>query len=344
MSVVDDRRDAAPVARRPRRAPRAHLGRAEGIELLGHVDGSGYKAGAALVRRADGQMVQLGALLYALLEASTASGASTSSPPRCRERIGAGVEHRARRRARARSSPRRACSRAPRTPRRQAQPAAGAAVEGARHRPGRHDAGSRGRSRSSSARGSSSRSLAGFAATLWFVARREGHRLGDRAGLRPPGAAAADHRAGGRCRPASTSSATPRPAGTAARRPAASASGLYLVWPAFYTDVTDAYRLPRARPPARRPRRPVLQRARRRRDAWASGCSRGIDALLLLVALQLIEMVKQLSPVIRADGYHILVRPHGRPGPLRAHRPDAAPAPARPPRAVRAARPRAGRS
>ena len=30
------------------------------------------------------------------------------------------------------------------------------------------------------------------------------------------------------------------------------------------------------------------------------------DALLLLIALQLLEMVKQLSPVIRADGYHIL--------------------------------------
>ena len=30
------------------------------------------------------------------------------------------------------------------------------------------------------------------------------------------------------------------------------------------------------------------------------------DALLLLVALQVLQMVKQLSPVIRADGYHIL--------------------------------------
>jgi len=30
------------------------------------------------------------------------------------------------------------------------------------------------------------------------------------------------------------------------------------------------------------------------------------DALLLLIALQLLQMVKQLSPVIRADGYHIL--------------------------------------
>jgi putative peptide zinc metalloprotease protein len=81
--------------------------------------------------------------------------------------------------------------------------------------------------------------------------------------------------------------------------------GLYLVWPAFYTDVTDSYRLPR--------------RDRLRVDlgglyfnavvadvtmlvwlAWR------MDALLLLVALQVLQMVKQLSPIIRADGYHIL--------------------------------------
>ena len=47
--------------------PRA-LARAEGLELLGEVSGSGYKEGAALVRRADGQMVQLGPLMYGLLE------------------------------------------------------------------------------------------------------------------------------------------------------------------------------------------------------------------------------------------------------------------------------------
>src|SRR5439155_10012092 len=70
-------------------------------------------------------------------------------------------------------------------------------------------------------------------------------------------------------------------------------------------DVTDAYRLPR--------------RSRLRVDlgglyfnavvadltllAWLVW---RVDALLLLVALQLLHMVKQLSPVIRADGYHIL--------------------------------------
>src|SRR3954468_21996909 len=43
------------------------LARAQGLELLGPVSGSGYKEGAALARRADGQMVQLGPLMYALL-------------------------------------------------------------------------------------------------------------------------------------------------------------------------------------------------------------------------------------------------------------------------------------
>src|SRR6185436_20554637 len=32
----------------------------------------------------------------------------------------------------------------------------------------------------------------------------------------------------------------------------------------------------------------------------------GIEALLLLIAVQMLEIVKNLSPVIRADGYHIL--------------------------------------
>src|SRR3954467_9683144 len=48
---------------------RVVLDRAEGLELLGEVHGSGYESGACLVRRADGQMVHLGPLMYALLEA-----------------------------------------------------------------------------------------------------------------------------------------------------------------------------------------------------------------------------------------------------------------------------------
>jgi putative peptide zinc metalloprotease protein len=81
--------------------------------------------------------------------------------------------------------------------------------------------------------------------------------------------------------------------------------GLYLVWPAFFTDVTDSYRLGRG--------------GRLRVDlgglyfnavfslavlaAWAAF---RLDALLLVVAAQLLQMVRQLVPVVRFDGYHIL--------------------------------------
>lgn len=88
-------------------------------------------------------------------------------------------------------------------------------------------------------------------------------------------------------------------------RPGAMGAGLYLVWPAFYTDVTDSYRLDR--------------RGRLRVDLgglylncvvavavlglwWATGA----EALLLGVATQLLQMLRQLAPVLRADGYHIL--------------------------------------
>ena len=81
--------------------------------------------------------------------------------------------------------------------------------------------------------------------------------------------------------------------------------GLYLVWPAFYTDVTDSYRLGRA--------------GRIRTDLgglyfnaivvcltfvwwWATGW----EALLLLVATQVLQMVQQLLPLLRFDGYHVL--------------------------------------
>jgi putative peptide zinc metalloprotease protein len=88
-------------------------------------------------------------------------------------------------------------------------------------------------------------------------------------------------------------------------RPGAMGMGLYLVWPAFYTDVTDAYRLPR--------------KGRLRVDLgglyfnaifgiamlglWALV---GWDALLLVVAAQPVQMIRQLIPVVRFDGYHIL--------------------------------------
>ncbi len=81
--------------------------------------------------------------------------------------------------------------------------------------------------------------------------------------------------------------------------------GLYLVWPAFYTDVTDSYRLGK--------------RGRLRTDlgglyfnAIVAVAITGLwlwlryDALLLVVATQIIQMLRQLAPLVRFDGYHVL--------------------------------------
>jgi putative peptide zinc metalloprotease protein len=81
--------------------------------------------------------------------------------------------------------------------------------------------------------------------------------------------------------------------------------GLYLAWPAFYTDVTDAYRLGR--------------RARLRTDLGGvyfnvvivlatvgAYLLTGFEPLLLLVIIQHLEIVHQLLPVVRLDGYYIV--------------------------------------
>ena len=87
--------------------------------------------------------------------------------------------------------------------------------------------------------------------------------------------------------------------------PGAMGAGLYLVWPAFYTDVDDSYRLGRWR-------RLQVDLGGLYFNAIVAVAVTGVwlwsrqDALLLGVATQLLQMVRQLAPVIRADGYHIL--------------------------------------
>jgi putative peptide zinc metalloprotease protein len=87
--------------------------------------------------------------------------------------------------------------------------------------------------------------------------------------------------------------------------PGAMGAGIYLVWPAFYTDVTDSYRLSRW--------------GRIRVDigglyfnaifatamfgVWLATRS---EAVLLLIPAQLLQMLRQLPPFVRFDGYHIL--------------------------------------
>lgn len=113
-------------------------------------------------------------------------------------------------------------------------------------------------------------------------------------------------------------------------RPGGIGFGIYLLFPAFYTDVTDSYRLGR--------------RARLRTDLgglyfnvltlillavlheWT-----GAGVLLLAIVLMHIEMLQQLVPVVRLDGYYVLADLAGVPdlfarvGPvLRSLRPGAA--------------------
>jgi putative peptide zinc metalloprotease protein len=95
-------------------------------------------------------------------------------------------------------------------------------------------------------------------------------------------------------------------------RPGKMGCGLYLAWPAFYTDVTDAYRLGK--------------RARLRTDLGGvyfnvvvvvitvgAYALTGFEPLLLLAVIQHFEMAHQLLPIVRLDGYYIVADATGVP-------------------------------
>ncbi len=88
-------------------------------------------------------------------------------------------------------------------------------------------------------------------------------------------------------------------------RPGKMGVGLYLVWPAVYTDVTDAYRLDK--------------KGRLRTDLGGvyfntifilltAGAyfATGFEPLLLIIPLQHLEIMHQFLPFIRLDGYYIV--------------------------------------
>jgi len=88
-------------------------------------------------------------------------------------------------------------------------------------------------------------------------------------------------------------------------KPGAMGAGVYIVWPAFYTDVTDAYRLGKG--------------GRLRTDlggvyfnvifilATAGAYAiTGFEPLLLMIPLQHLEIIHQFLPFIRLDGYYIV--------------------------------------
>ncbi len=87
--------------------------------------------------------------------------------------------------------------------------------------------------------------------------------------------------------------------------PGAMGAGMYLVWPAFYTEVGDSYRLGRAG-------RVRVDLGGLYFNALFAVAMFGVwavtrwEALLLIIAAQVVQMVRQLAPFVRFDGYHIL--------------------------------------
>src|SRR5436190_12725840 len=88
-------------------------------------------------------------------------------------------------------------------------------------------------------------------------------------------------------------------------RPGVMGAGLYIVWPAFYTDVTDAYRLGKG--------------GRLRTDlggvyfnvvfmlvVLGAYASTGYEPLLLIIPFMHLEILHQFLPFIRLDGYYII--------------------------------------
>ena len=98
-------------------------------------------------------------------------------------------------------------------------------------------------------------------------------------------------------------------------RPGAMGAGIYLVWPAFFTDVSDAYRLDR--------------RGRLRTDlggiyfnaifsliATGGFAATGFAPLVVLALLIQAQALYQLVPIVRLDGYYILGDLIGVPNPF----------------------------
>src|SRR3954452_22518303 len=297
MSATADRPAASPAAEA------APVARAAGLELLGDVSGSGYKDGAALVRRADGQMVQLGPLMYALLEAVDGQRDDAAVAAAMSERLGEGVdaEHIAVLGEKLRQQGLLAGSEDKAPPRMNPLLALRWKVLFTDPKvTGRITAPFQPLFRPWLL----VPAVAGFLVVCWFVLIHQGVAPATSQAFDKPEllllvigltiASAAFHEIG--------HAAACRYGGG---RPGGMGAGIYVVWPAFYTDVTDAYRLPR--------------QARLRTDlggiyfnavvavlALGVWLATGLDVLLLLIGLQMLEIVKNLSPVIRSDGYHIL--------------------------------------
>lgn len=287
-------------------AAQAHLQRADGVELIGEMAGSGYRVPPSLARRADGQTIQLTPLLYTMLR--EIDGVRTAAE--VAERVSAAdgrtvsednVEQLVDEQLRPLGLVVRADGTQPVLAKR--NPLLGLRFRYAVTDPER-----------------TRRvtdpfcvlfrpwvvvpALAAFIAVCWWVFFAKGLASAAHDAFQRPGllilvfavtVLSAGFHEFGHAAAARYGGATPGVMGF----------GVYLVWPAFYTDVTDSYRLGRA--------------GRLRTDLGglyfnalvaivitAAWVWLRYDALLLVVATQILQMLRQLAPLVRFDGYHVL--------------------------------------
>src|SRR5437762_7393001 len=88
-------------------------------------------------------------------------------------------------------------------------------------------------------------------------------------------------------------------------RPGVMGAGLYLVWPAFYTDVTDAYRLGKGGR-LRTDLGGVYFNALFMLAAVAVYLATHLEILLVVVLFLQFEMLHQFLPFLRLDGYYVI--------------------------------------
>ncbi|GAB3661528.1 hypothetical protein GCM10027596_21670 [Nocardioides korecus] len=280
--------------------------RADGVLLIGEMKGSGYRTPPALARRADGQTIQLTALLHLVLEAVDGRRTHAEIAERVTERFGRTVSA---------DNVRTLVDQQLRT--------TGLVVKGDGSQPEVRRSNPLLALRFKYAVTDPERTrritapfallfnpvivvavLVALVVVSWWVFFREGlasatHDAFDRPGLLllvvlvtvlSAGFHEFGHAAGAR-----RGGATPGVMG----------AGIYLVWPAFFTDVTDSYRLGRWG-------RVVTDLGGLYFNAIVAVAIAGVwwltsyDALLLVVATQILQMVRQLTPVVRFDGYHVL--------------------------------------
>src|SRR4051794_21152339 len=297
---------AAPMTMPPATRARETPVRADGVQLIGELKGSGYRQPPALARRSDGQTIQLTPLLYLVL--STIDGArsydevgAAVSAAYGRTVTGANVRTLVEDRLRPAGLVLGADGSSP--PLQKSNPLLALRFKYAVTDPDR--------TRALTAPFARLFNpvlvvavLVALVAVSWWVLFRKGLASATSEAFDKPGllvlvvlvtVLSAGFHEFGHAAGARRGGATPGAMG----------AGIYLVWPAFYTDVTDSYRLGRWG-------RVVTDLGGLYFNAIVAVGIAGIwwvtgyDALLLVVATQVLQMVRQLTPLVRFDGYHVL--------------------------------------